>query len=367
MVKSGQKGAKNHENVIFQREMVSYERLFLLMDKYEMKPCQLSEKAGISQNIMTRIKRGQYISLESVEAICRALDCCIEDVLEFTEPDAAHQNLSNGVGCKKGLSDENAISEGPFEEIINGCRIHLERGDCLKLMKNVADESIDMILCDLPFGTTANDWDKRIPMEPLWEQYRRIIKPAGCIALFAQPPFDKLLGASSIDLLKYEWVLETTQATGFLNSRIAPLKCHTNILIFSKGTASHHGKANMIYNPQMEKGEPYKVSRKTDSAAHDTYKLKERTDSWNPGVRYPRDVLRFSRDNSDRWHPCQKPVAVCEYLIKTYTDQGALVLDNAMGSGTTGVACVRSGRNFLGMEVEQKYYARAIERIQMEG
>ena len=275
----------------------------------------------------------------------------------------------SGEACVKNVfngGNGSLEEESRFSKRIKGSTIRLERGDCLELMKEIADESIDMVLCDLPFGTTANAWDRRIPMEPLWEQYRRIIKPAGCIALFAQPPFDKLLGTSNINMFKYEWVIETTQATGFLNSKVAPMKCHTNVLIFSKGTASHHGKANMLYNPQMTEGEPYKVSRKTDSAARDTYKLKERTDCQNTGTRYPRDVLHFARDSSDRWHPCQKPVAACEYLIRTYTDPGALVLDNAMGSGTTGVACIRSGRDFLGMEIEKKYYDRTVERLNRE-
>ena len=343
--------------------MISYERLFLLMDEYEMKPKQLAERAGISQNILTRIKRGQYISLESAEAICRALECGIEDIIEFTEPSMSCQESHRDTGRKNSRASE---AKSSFNKRIKGSNIRLERGDCLELMKEIADESIDMVLCDLPFGITANGWDRRIPMEPLWVQYRRIIKPAGCIALFAQPPFDKLLGASNIDMLKYEWVMEMTQSTGFLNAKVAPMKCHTNVLIFSKGTASHHGKTNMLYHPQMTEGEPYKVSRKTDSGAHDRYKLKERTDCQNAGTRYPRDVLHFSRDNSDRWHPCQKPVAACEYLIRTYTDPGALVLDNAMGSGTTGVACIRSGRDFLGMEIEKLYYDMAIERLRRE-
>jgi DNA-binding Xre family transcriptional regulator len=148
------------------------------MEKYEMKPKRLAEKAGISQNIMTRIRRGQYISLESVEAICRALGCCIADILEFTEscePDREHDDR---IGRKIDFSGQNSLSERDlFQETINSCNIRLEKGDCLERMNDIEDESIDMILCDLPFGTTANEWDKRVPMEPLWDHYIRIIKP----------------------------------------------------------------------------------------------------------------------------------------------------------------------------------------------
>ena len=230
-------------------------------------------------------------------------------------------------------------------------------------MKDIPDASIDMILCDLPYGTTKNKWDSVISLSDLWSEYRRIIKDKGCIALFAQTPFDKILGASAIDLLKYEWIWEKPMATGFLNSKFAPMKAHENVLIFSKSAACYvKDKDNaMVYNPQMTEGKPYTSVQGMTSTNYDTKWAKE-TVTVNNGTRYPRDIQKFTHDK-EKYHPTQKPVALCEYLIKTYTNEGDTVLDNCMGSGSTGVACRHTKRNFIGIELDREYFNIAKKRI----
>ena len=191
----------------------------------------------------------------------------------------------------------------------------LFQGDCLEIMKQIADKSIDMILCDLPYGTTQNEWDSVIDLNQLWEEYNRIIKDRGCIALFSQTPFDKILGASNLSMLKYEWIWKKKSSTGFLNANFAPLKQHENILIFSKASAGFvkdKSKA-MKYNPQKINGAPYKTVTYTHSSNYG--KLKEHViSSYND--RFPTSILEFERDN-EKYHPTQKPIKLCEYLIKT--------------------------------------------------
>ena len=235
--------------------------------------------------------------------------------------------------------------------------------DCLEVMKNMEDESVDLILCDLPYGTTKNKWDSIIPLDKLWGQYNRIIKLGGAIVLFAQTPFDKILGASNLQMLKYEWIWEKPMATGFLNSKFAPLKCHENILVFSKSAACYvkdKSKA-MVYNPQMTAGKPYKITQGTRSTNYDVNWLKTMTTE-NKGTRYPRDVQKFAHDK-DKYHPTQKPVALLEYLIKTYTNENDIVLDNCMGSGSTCVAAVNTNRRFIGIELDKNYFNIATDRI----
>lgn len=202
-----------------------------------------------------------------------------------------------------------------------------------------------------------------LSLSDLWLQYNRLIKDNGCIALFAQTPFDKVLGASNLDMLKYEWVWEKPMATGFLNSQFAPMKAHENILIFSKSAACYvKDKSNaMKYFPQMTEGKPYTSVQGMTSTNYDT-KWAKKTTTINEGKRYPRDVQKFTHDKK-KFHPTQKPVALCEYLIKTYTNEGDTVLDNCMGSGTTGVACKLTGRNFIGIELNKEYFKIAKQRI----
>lgn len=229
----------------------------------------------------------------------------------------------------------------------------IKQGDCLELMKEIKDKSIDMILCDLPYGTTRNKWDSVIDLNLLWKQYKRIIKDNGCIVLFAQTPFDKTLGCSNIDMLKYEWIWEKENATGFLNAKKMPLKIHENILVFYKKPP--------CYNPQMRIGfKPYKCTQGRHSSNYGDYKQGHITES--NGERYPIDVIKFGREHG--LHPTQKPVALLEYLIKTYTNENNVVLDNCMGSGSTGVACQNTNRYFIGFELDDNYFNIAKKRLE---
>ena len=229
--------------------------------------------------------------------------------------------------------------------------IKLKCGDCLKLMDEIPDKSIDMILCDLPYGTTRNEWDSTIQLDKLWVQYNRIIKTNGAICLFAQTPFDKILGASNLKMLKYEWIWQKDNGTGFLNANKMPLKIHENILVFYKKLPT--------YNPQFTEGKPYVVTSSIHSSNYG--KQKDNRTTINYGKRYPVDIIRFNKDRG--LHPTQKPVALLEYLIKTYTNENETVLDNCMGSGTTGVACKELGRDFIGIEIDEQYYEIARKRL----
>jgi site-specific DNA-methyltransferase (adenine-specific) len=229
---------------------------------------------------------------------------------------------------------------------------NLIMGDCLEVMKTIPDKSIDMILCDLPYGTTArNRWDCIISYENLWEQYNRLIKDNGAILLFSQLPFDKTLACSNIEMLRYEWIWRKQQGTGHLNAKKMPMKNHENILVFYKKLPT--------YNPQLTKGTPYQCKSGRGST---NYREQSSVITKNEGFRYPLSVLDFKSDKG--LHPTQKPVALCEYLIKTYTNEGETVLDNCMGSGSTGVACVNTNRNFIGIELNEKYFNIAKERIE---
>jgi site-specific DNA-methyltransferase (adenine-specific) len=230
-------------------------------------------------------------------------------------------------------------------------------------MSNIPDESIDMVLADLPYGSTKNKWDSQIPLDQLWGGYKRIIKPRGCIALFAQVPFAQILGASNLEMLKYEWIWEKPMSTGRLNCNFAPMKAHENILIFSKSAACYVKDKSraMKYFPQMTEGSPYIVKYRGNSTNYDM-KWQRQITTINNGTRYPRDVQKFTHDK-DKYHPTQKPIALLEYLIRTYTEEGDTVLDNVMGSGSTGVAAVNTGRNFIGIELDENYFNIAKERI----
>jgi DNA modification methylase len=233
--------------------------------------------------------------------------------------------------------------------------------DCIEGMSLIPNNSIDMILCDLPYGTTRNKWDCVINLQLLWEQYERIIKDNGAIVLTAQTPFDKVLGASNLQLLRYEWIWEKTSATGHLNAKKMPMKAHENILVFYKKLPP--------YTPQKSTGHPRKVSLAKHkincekSTNYNDYGLS----SYDSTERYPRSVQVFATDKQkEALHPTQKPVALFEYLIRTYTNEGNIVLDNCMGSGTTAVACVRTNRNFVGFETEPAYVEIANKRLDNE-
>ena len=238
--------------------------------------------------------------------------------------------------------------------------------DCLVGMNEIADGVVDCIICDLPFGTTKNQWDSIIPLDELWAQYNRIIKKRGAIVLFAQTPFDKVLGASNLPMLKYEWIWEKDQGTGHLNANFAPMKSHENILVFSKSASCFvkNPMNAMVYNPQKTEGKPYTCKQGSASSNYDPNNQKSVTTE-NNGDRYPKSVLRFARDKG-AWHPTQKPLDLIRYLVRTYSNEGDLVLDNCMGSGTTAIACMKEKRHFIGFELNTKYWEKANERIEME-
>jgi len=225
--------------------------------------------------------------------------------------------------------------------------------DCLKGMDLIPDGSIDMVLCDLPYGTTQNKWDTPIDLERLWGQYNRIVKDNGAIVLTAQTPFDKILGSSNIENLKYEWIWVKNIATGHLNAKRMPMKEHENILVFYKKPPT--------YNPQMTDGEPYINKRKPKNDSGTNYGEIKRTDTINEGKRYPKSVLYFDREIG--LHPTQKPVSLFEYMIKTYTNEGDIVLDNCIGSGATAVAAEINNRNWVGFELEKEYIEKANKRL----
>ena len=244
--------------------------------------------------------------------------------------------------------------------------IDLRHGDCLELMKDIPDGSVDMILCDLPYGTTACKWDTIIPFEPLWEQYERVIKDNGAIVLFGSEPFSSHLRLSNQKLYKYDWVWEKDNATNFLNKRYQPGKITENICVFGKMATSYSKKGNMKYNPQFSEGKAYCIKSGLQGRVNAVVRSKVSdvvTD--NSGYRYPNNILKFNRDK-DKVHPTQKPVALLEYLIKTYTNESDIVLDNCMGSGSTGVACKNLNRNFIGIELDETYFNIAKERIEVE-
>lgn len=219
-------------------------------------------------------------------------------------------------------------------------------------MKRIPDGSVDMVLCDLPYGTTRNKWDSIIPLDELWIQYERIIKERGAIVLTAQTPFDKVLGASNLKMLKYEWIWQKPQGTGHLNAKKMPMKNHENILVFYKKLPT--------YNPQMRKGfEPY---TQKSGRGSDNYGEQNQVITVNSGERYPLSVLDFNPNKG--LHPTQKPVALMEYLIRTYTNEGDTVLDNCMGSGTTAIACLNTDRQYIGFELDETYYKLSLERIE---
>lgn len=236
--------------------------------------------------------------------------------------------------------------------------ITLIHGDCLEEMKKIPDGSVDLVLTDPPYGTTACKWDTVIPFEPMWEQLRRVAKKNGAIVLFGSQPFTSALVMSNPKMFKYEWVWEKSHPTGFGSVKYNPLKYHENILVFSNGTTT--------YTPQMTKGTPnHSMGKivnggKIESESYIKIKAVQSQQSEN---KYPKSVQKVSNPRTKGMHPTQKPVALMEYLIKTYTNEGETVLDFTMGSGTTGVACKNLNRNFIGIELDKNYFEIAKTRI----
>lgn len=239
--------------------------------------------------------------------------------------------------------------------------IDLKCGDCLELMKEIPDESVDMILCDLPYKETGNKWDKGIDLDSLFEQYRRIIKENGCIALNGTFKFGVQLYNTAPDLYKYEWIWEKDNGTNAPNVNLQPFRIHEFVFIFGKGRVTNGKRTPMKYFPQKTEGKPYKQK---SGRISENWKggLKNIITNNESGLRHPKTIQKFNRDRG--FHPTQKPVEMLKYFIQTYTNEGDLVLDNCMGSGSTGVACKQLNRSFIGYELDKKYYEIAKNRIE---
>ncbi len=233
-------------------------------------------------------------------------------------------------------------------------------GDCLERMKEIPDGSIDMVLCDLPYGTTRCKWDTPIVLERLWPEYHRVCKDNAAIVLFAQTPFDKVLGSSNLKELRYEWIWQKTSPTGHLNANKMPLKSHENILVFYRKLPKYYPQKTYGHSPVHAFTKTIEVQNRSELYGYTRKEIK----GGGSTERFPISILRFSSDKQkSHLHPTQKPVALLEYLIKTYTNEGDTVLDNCMGSGSTGVACLNTGRSFLGIESDKKYFDVAEKRI----
>ena len=232
--------------------------------------------------------------------------------------------------------------------------VELHHGDCLKILPTLSDNSVDMLLVDLPYGTTACKWDSIIPLDKLWEQYNRICKQNAAMVFTAAQPFTTVLASSNIKNFKYEWIWEKPQGTNPMNSKVMPLKSHENILVFYR--------KNPTYNPQMWYSTPYSGFVSDSSKIGEVYGKQQSKHRDNPeGSRFPKTVLKYKQEKG--LHPTQKPVGLMEYLIKTYTNEGDIVLDNTMGSGTTGLACMNINRHFIGIESDKKYYNISKDRL----
>jgi DNA modification methylase len=239
----------------------------------------------------------------------------------------------------------------------------LIHGDCLEVMKDIPNGSIDAIICDLPYGTTACKWDSVIPLDRLWEQYKRILKDDGCVILTASQPFTSVLTCSNLKWFKYEWIWKKTRYSGNLNATRMPLKAHESILIFAKGKTKYYPIKTEAPEHLIDKRKTINPSIVKDGGAYNGSKGFVNIRKKDDGTRYPISVQEFKNPNNNSLHPTQKPVALLEYLIKTYTNEGDTVLDNTMGSGTTGVACVNLNRKFIGIEKDENYFKIAVERI----
>jgi len=233
--------------------------------------------------------------------------------------------------------------------------IDLKRGDCLEVMKDIASGSVDMVLCDPPYGTTACKWDSVIPLEAMWWQLKRVIKPRGAIVMTASQPFTSVLVSSNISMFSYEWVWVKSKITGVLNAKKMPVRKHEIVLVFcdKKSTGTYNAQGLIPKNEITRQG-----------GNSDNYGNRNKSEYLQEWANWPRDVLEI-KSVGKTVHPTQKPVALMEYLVKTYTNEGETVLDFAMGSGTTGVACKSLGRDFIGIELDEGYFDIANDRIKV--
>lgn len=237
---------------------------------------------------------------------------------------------------------------------------YIKQGNCLELMNELPDKSIDMILCDLPYGTTSCKWDFIIPFDSLWEQYERIIKDNGAIVLFGSEPFSSNLRLSNLKLYKYDWIWDKKTGLGFLDSKYRPLKQHEIISVFSKGGCSNGSKIQMNYNPQGLI--PTTKKNRNSKSNILNSEPKQRKDLETKYTNYPKSILTYPRETG--FHPTQKPVALLEYLIRTYTNENDIVLDNCMGSGSTCIAAINAERRYIGYELDDTYFNIAKNRIE---
>ena len=232
-------------------------------------------------------------------------------------------------------------------------------GGCLELMKQIPDNSVDMILCDLPYGTTSCKWDTVIPFDLLWEQYNRITYDSSAIVLFGTEPFSSKLRMSNLKSFKYDWIWKKSKPSGHLNAKKQPMRAYEIISVFYK--------KQCIYNPQgliegeFDNNRPSRGSKVKGEYVHGNERCEFGISRY---TNYPRNILEYPNPNNKTVHPTQKPVELLKYLIRTYTDEGMCVLDNCMGSGSTGVACVELNRNFIGIELDEKYFNIAKQRIE---
>ena len=243
----------------------------------------------------------------------------------------------------------------------------LHLGDCLDVMQDIPDGSVDAVICDPPYGTTACKWDSVIPFEPMWAQLKRITKPDGAIAIFGQEPFSSLLRCSAIEMFKYDFYWRKNKPSGFTNARLKPLKDIEIISVFSEGSTANGAKANMPYFPQGVQPGKLRVRPQVYEKSSDVSpdRKSRKPVEMGKGSGYPRQILEgYVHHANTQVHPTQKPVALMEYLIRTYTNEGEIVLDFTMGSGTTGCAAANTGRKFIGIERDPDYFAIAQARIQ---
>jgi len=251
-------------------------------------------------------------------------------------------------------TDAQALTAIMQHDLVN----QITQGDCLNIMKRIPTGSVDMILCDLPYGTTRNKWDSIIPIDKLWEQYTRIIKPNGAIVLTAVQIFASRLVMSNTDLFKYDWIWRKTISSGQLNVNKQPLRAHEHILVFYK--------KQPVYNQQYVSGTPYSINRKVTFKG-EGYNKQRDSQKTNSGFRHPVSILDFPNPRIKNGHPTQKPVPLFEYLIRTYTNKGDVVLDNCIGAGTTAVAAINSDRKFIGIEISPDYCKVAKDNIRGAG
>ena len=267
-----------------------------------------------------------------------------------------------------------ASDEKSSTTILQNENIKLYHNDCLKEMPNIPDNSIDLILCDLPYGSTKCKWDTIIDMDQLWKEYQRVIKkPTGVILLFGQQPFTSLLISTNYKWFKYNLIWKKNKTTQFLLANYRPMKCTEDICVFSPGgaaAASKH-KGNMTYNPQglikvdiPKKNSQKRIGKMLNQVHHlgKNNKLISNSEYKQNYTNYPTELIEFNIE-SNTIHETQKPVNLIEYLIRTYSNENDMVLDNAMGSGTTGVGCINLNRKFIGIELEEKYYNLSVDRI----